>query len=188
MKSKTNQVEVSLEVINFLKSLEMDFAFFIDAKQAEKRGFSGTLNEALNKKGVPNLSLELPPIEFLAEGDFDNLTTKLTKAINDIGGKTEDRNRLPKLINTQITRSEKVGIFTPAVKPPLEVKKGEVLGTIFDPFTFEVIEIKSPKDGLLVVLKRKDFVRVGEFLLEIGWEVQPKLIYQAKRKGEKCAP
>lgn len=173
-----NSQGASVETLNFLKSLGMDFAFLIDTKQAERREFSGTLNEALNKEGIPNLSLELPPIEFLAESDLEILAGKVIRAINNIGKRANHEVKLPKLINTEIVRSERVGIFTPALKPPKEVKKGEVLGTIFDPFNLETIKIKSPRDGLLVVLKRKDFVRVGEFLFEIVREVKPKIVYK----------
>lgn len=163
-----------LATLNFLKSLKMNWAFWVDQKQAEQRGFRGTFNEALNQRGIPSLCLETPAIEFLSEKELESLSQKLIVAINRVGKKGEIEGRMPKLIQTKIIRSQRSGIFFPKLQPPVEVKRGTFLGTLFDPFNLETIDIQSPQDGLLVVLKRKDFVRVGEFLMEIGWEVRPK--------------
>lgn len=160
------------ETLGFLNKLAPDFAFFANTKQAAARGFSGTLNESLNQLGTPNLSLEMPGIEFLQESQIKNLAKSIVSAING-GGEKGKSIKAPKLINTEITRSGVAGVFTPKVFPPKTVKKGELLGEIFDPFQGKVLPVKSPKGGLLVVIKKKNFVRVGEFLFELGQEVEP---------------
>lgn len=163
------------ESLKFLGNLKSQFAFFVDAKQAEQRGFSGTLNESLNKLGTPNLGLEMPSIEFLNEKTIDQMVSSLITAINNVGSHNKSVLKLPKLINTKVTKSEQAGVFTPLLLPPCPITAGQKIGTLFDSFTGLTFSIKSPTNGLLVVVKRKNFVRVGEFLFEIGSVVKPAL-------------
>lgn len=176
--------QVSQQTLTALEIFEPEVVFLSNQKQAEKRGFSNTFNEALNKKGIDNLCLEMPAIDLFADQELDGLTQKLIAMVNSVGGVkktplfakvTGDKQKVIKLsskfINTEIVRSEKAGIFMPTVFPVTKIKKGDVLGALFSFFDGQEIEIKSPKDGLLIVIHRKDFVRVGEFLLEVGNKV-----------------
>jgi predicted deacylase len=160
--------KLTKKIEDFLKELEMGCAYFVSGEEANKRGFAGTLTEALHQKGIPSLSLEGPPIEFLSEDDLEKVTSQLIKAINRFGKEERSRAPMPVLLTTKIFKSERAGVFTPAVKPPAKIKKGEEVGKIFDPFLEEEISILTPSNGVLLICKRKDFVRVGEFLFEIG--------------------
>ena len=151
------------QALQFLSNLKTPFCFFVDTKQAEQRGFAGTLNESLNKLKTPNLGLEMPSIEFLNETQIENLADNLIFAINNVGKKSSAVIKLPTMLNTKILRSQKAGVFTPL----------QIAGKLFDPFTCSTELIKSPETGLLFIVKRKNFVRVGEFLLEIGQKVNP---------------
>jgi len=164
------------ESLKFLGNLKSQFAFFVDAKQAEQRGFNGTLNESLNKLGTPNLGLEMPSIEFLNEKTIDQMVNSLITAINNVHLNNKSVLKLPKLINTKVTKSERAGVFTPLILPPCPIKAGQKIGTLFDSFTGLTFSIKSPTSGLLVVVKRKNFVRVGEFLFEIGSRIKPAFL------------
>lgn len=161
--------------LGFLKDLSFPFIFFVDVWQAKQRGFSGTINDALNKLAIPNIGFEMPAMEFLNDKTIKNILQAFIRATNEFGKKPKINLKDFNFINTEVERSEIAGIFTPLVTPPAEVKKGMVLGNIFDLANAKKIPIKSPKSGLLVVIKRKNFVRVGEFLLEIGWKVKPRL-------------
>jgi predicted deacylase len=59
------------------------------------------------------------------------------------------------------------GYFEPAVDPePLyrEVKKGQVVGRVISPYTFEVLEtLVSPVDGLVYLMSRGNMVHPGEW-------------------------
>jgi predicted deacylase len=47
-------------------------------------------------------------------------------------------------------------------EPGLDVQKGDVLGTVFDPYTFEEIEtLRAPVDGILYITRRSGPVRAG---------------------------
>jgi predicted deacylase len=59
------------------------------------------------------------------------------------------------------------GYFEPALDPePLyrEVTKGQVVGRVISPHTFEVLEtLVSPVDGLVFLLSRGNMVHPGEW-------------------------
>lgn len=172
----TNQI--SQQTLNTLKVLDPEVVFLSDQKQAEKRGFSNTLNEALNKKSIDNLCLEMPAIDLFTDQEFDDLTQKLIAMVNSVGegqkikkSTNQQINQGLTFINTEIVRSKKAGIFMPTIFPITKIKKGDIVGTLFSFFDGQEIEIKTPKNGILLVIHRKDFVRVGEFLFEIGYEV-----------------
>ncbi|GAB3661806.1 succinylglutamate desuccinylase/aspartoacylase family protein [Echinicola sediminis] len=68
------------------------------------------------------------------------------------------------------TRAKISGIFTPIANPGEEVKKGQVLAKISDPYGQVKVPVKSSSNGFILGLNNSPVVNAGDALFHIGKE------------------
>jgi predicted deacylase len=139
--------------------------------ETEPYGGGGTCRGAAVDKGIPGI---VPEIGGESHFNPDHVTTAyrgLRNIMIDLGmipGKIE----LPKqqtvlkwiLDRDKISaKAPKGGVFLPRVKIGDQVKKGDILGVIYSPRTFEEIaSAKSPQDGAVFSIVENPIVVAGQ--------------------------
>jgi predicted deacylase len=72
--------------------------------------------------------------------------------------------------------ASKGGVFVPEVNMGDDVKKGDTIGIIYSPRTFETIEeLKAPQDGYIFTIREDPIAHAGDALIAV-----PKLLERIK--------
>lgn len=66
-----------------------------------------------------------------------------------------------------VTHAPVAGFFRAAVQLLDEVRRGQVLGTLHDPFGAALAEITAPEDGVVILLRRLQRANVGDGLVHL---------------------
>ena len=66
-----------------------------------------------------------------------------------------------------VTNAPVAGFFRAAVQLLDEVRRGQVLGTLHDPFGAALAEITAPEDGVVILLRRLQRANVGDGLVHL---------------------
>jgi uncharacterized protein len=66
------------------------------------------------------------------------------------------------------TRAKDSGIFTSAVNLGDEVKKGQILARVSDPYGQLKVPVKCPRNGFVIGLNNNPVVNVGDALIHVG--------------------
>ncbi len=72
------------------------------------------------------------------------------------------------IVESAWTRARVSGIFTPAVLPGDQVKRGQILAKISDPYGQVKVPVKSNANGYIVGLNNSPVVNAGDALIHIG--------------------
>lgn len=116
---------------------------------------SGPMVGAATRKGIPAMITELGLIPWIEEGPLtDNVkgVENVMKYIKMIEGIPERLETVPFFIANVWTKilAPTGGICIPKIKPEDKVSKGDVLATIYNPYTTkEVAQVKSPVSGYI---------------------------------------
>ena len=142
----------------------------------------GTFNAALDRAGVANITIE-------CGGHNEYAANKIAAVYDAVCSILAELNlvekSLTKTLSTPVYRFEKrnkifssaCGLFKPEKELGGKLKQGEVIGHIADASNLaEVIEVKSPLDGVLQVLTAGHIVWEGDVVAEIVPETDLCLI------------
>jgi predicted deacylase len=160
------------------RSEEMAKLFGAPILYAETEDYGGrkTLRAQCVDNGIPAIVPELG-----GHGKFDEDIIQMTYRglrnilveLGIIEGRTELPEKQVKLEwkadpKTNVSRANQGGIFIPEVKLGDVVKKGERLGYIYSPRTFETLEqILAPQDGYIFTIRQNPVVHQGDNLVSV---------------------
>jgi len=168
-KTKSKADEVSKK---FVADMGFNTTYIVDSKESVKRGFLGTMGQTALERNIAYACVEMPFPDILEETDIDFLATGIIKATNSLDLSMTNRKKVKlKEIKTNLVRSRMCGMFTPTKTPQRKIEQGEKVGEIFDPYKLKTIIVESEFKGKLLVIKRRGFVRIGEFLYEVAYKV-----------------
>lgn len=121
-------------------------------------------------EGGESLRMDLPAIE---EGI--NGTLRLMKHLNMIDWAPEPKAESKIVWNSSWIRARTAGIFHPQVQAGDLIHKGQIVGSITDPFGEFHEQIKSPVTGYVVGLNNNPVVNAGDALMHMGMDDRCRL-------------
>lgn len=135
------------------------------------RGATGTLRRVASDAGIPAVTFELGEPQTLQPEHVDFGVLAVDTLIDKLG--MMDRFRLwsekqPVFYASRWVRSDQGGILITAVKLGATVKEGDVLGTVTNPLSNEVIQVRSPFIGRVLGMALSQFVLPGFAAFHIG--------------------
>lgn len=151
--------------------LGVDFIWIHDAATV----LEATLAHSLNSTGTPCLVVEMGVGMRINHSLGNNLVDGIFNMLHDMGMWSEevDRSNLAKGIisegdSVSFLNAEKSGIFLTELKTSTIVEEGELIGTIVNPLTGEILEsVLSPVYGYLFTLRAYPVVYEGSLLARI---------------------
>jgi len=137
------------------------------------RGPKGSLRRESLDAGVPAVIYEAgEPLRF-QEVKITEGGQGVRNVMVDLGMIAGEANRRPSEVYRKtrwVRAGDATGVFFPSVKAGQAVRKGEVLGTVTDPQTDEVEEIRAPRDGRVIGMAVPQFVLPGYGLFNLGFD------------------
>lgn len=137
------------------KTVELAKAFGLGIIMKVPLGAGAPMAGAATRKGIPAMLSELGQVPLLEEGPLaDNVkgVKNVMKYLKMIEGGPERLETIPLVITDVWTKilTPTGGMCIPKVKLEDKVSKGDVLATIYDPYTTEeVAQVKSPVSGYI---------------------------------------
>ena len=134
-------------------------------------GAEGTLRHAAVAAGIPAVTLEAGEpmrvhnehVEHSVKGIFTLLDTLGMYNRRSLWGNPE-----PVYYTATWLRSDVGGILSSQARLGRRVKAGDLLGTVTDPITNEVSEVRSPHDGRIIGMALDQFVMPGFAVYHVG--------------------
>ncbi|MDE6312443.1 MAG: succinylglutamate desuccinylase/aspartoacylase family protein [Lachnospiraceae bacterium] len=160
----------SEKLVPLAKKMNIDYIWVHSAATV----LESTLAHSLNSVGTPTLVVEMGVGMRLTEEYTHQLVDGLLYIMRDMGiwsGKVIDKPKKPIVSQdgkVSFFNAKAAGVFMPKVKHCDMVKAGDVLGSIVNPLTAEVVdEMKSPCDGLIFTLREYPVVDEGSLIARI---------------------
>jgi hypothetical protein len=137
------------------------------------RGPKGSLRRALLDAGVPAVIYEAgEPLRFeepvIADGVRGVRNVMAGLGMIQVSGERSHSQVYRK--SSWVRAGDGIGVFLTERKPGDSVKKGDVLGTVTDPTTENVVTIAAPRDGRVIGMAVPQFVLPGYGLFHIGYD------------------
>ena len=137
-------------------------------------GARGTLRYAATAAGIPAVTLEAgEPLRVDDEAVADSV--RAINALIHALGMTKKRTRVgnpePVYYTTIWLRADGGGILSSQTKLGEKVSTGDLLGTVTDPITNKMTEIRAPKDGRILGMAVNQFVIPGFAVYHLGLPV-----------------
>lgn len=137
-------------------------------------GARGTLRYAATAAGIPAVTLEAgEPLRVDDDAVADSV--RAVNALIHALGMTKKRTRVgspePVYYTTTWLRADGGGILSSQTRLGKKVSSGELLGTVTDPITNKVTEIRSPRDGRILGMAVNQFVIPGFAVYHLGLPV-----------------
>ena len=134
-------------------------------------GAEGTLRHAATAAGIPAVTLEAgeplrideESVKHSVKGIFTLLDTMGMYDRRSLWGNPE-----PVYYTATWLRSDVGGILVSSTKLGRKVEEGELLGTVTDPITNEMSEVRSPVTGRVIGMALNQFVMPGYAVYHIG--------------------
>lgn len=157
------------------RTLGPDLIWQINLKLKGDRGFAGALSTELIKKGIPTLSIEMPPLTFLKARQLGRIVKGILAvlALFKMIKPSKRQNKINKIpvFTIKTFYADQSGLFEPFEKPLSRIKKGQKIGLITSVIDFSEKQIASPINGQLISIKNKDFIRTGNKIFSIGKQI-----------------
>jgi predicted deacylase len=99
-----------------------------------------------------------------------NGTLRLMRHLKMIDWAPDPKEENKIIWNSSWARAHQAGLFQSTIKCGEQVQKGQVVGTITDPFGEFKEQIKSPSEGYVIGLNNHPVVNAGDALLHIGMD------------------
>jgi predicted deacylase len=167
---RTNVAQIRVDV-DEPKSLELAESFGVGVIIAGA-GPSGSLRREAVRAGLAAIIYESGPPYVFVEKEIENGTRGVLNVMDHLGmyatpGKKPHAQTLARSSWLRVPRG-KGGIYLSAVRLGDSVKVGDLLGTIADPVTDEVYEIRAQRAGVVVGAALPQVVLSGYGLFHIG--------------------
>ncbi len=135
------------------------------------RGAAGTLRRVASEAGIPTVTFELGEPQTLQPEHVDFGVLAIDTLIDKLGMMDRLRHwseKQPVFYASRWVRSDQGGILLTAVKLGGIVKQGDILGTVTNPISNEVMQVRSPFDGRVIGMALNQFVLPGFAAFHIG--------------------
>ncbi|MFC4552060.1 MULTISPECIES: succinylglutamate desuccinylase/aspartoacylase family protein [Halorussus] len=147
-----------------------------DAEWAD-RAFDGKLRVTAAREDIPTITPELAHNKQFVESAVETGVTGVLNVLRHLGALADDPepNGTPTLARNHLGRvtTDDAGLFRadPDRAVGQRVEAGDRLGTVYDPTTFETLQIvEADRDGILYALTREATVTGGEKLANVALE------------------
>lgn len=170
--SKPYPIYMSQDSKPVIEVLDFKYNYCIDATLGENSVFFGTLNDALVKKGVKEVTIECGSHDNFDQESVDVVFEAIKRLIDTMCLKKKSPKSKE---NVQYQFDKVVTLFSPMscfanyiVSPHTQVKKGQKLATFFPSNNLvEKIDYLAPFDGLVFELPRTHILWEGDELFKI---------------------
>ncbi len=138
---------------------------------------SKTIRESINKKGKKMLLFEGGKTNSIEEMIVEEGINGVKRFLSHLGMRqfkidiSKDRNPVY-LTESKWMRSPNSGMFQATVKNGANVKKGEVIGIVTDPYGNFEKKVKASATGYIICLNESPVVYKGDAIFHIGTELQ----------------
>jgi len=170
-------VQMADKLVPFAEMLNIDFVWVHDAATV----LESTLAHSLNVIGTPTLVVEMGIGMRITRAYGDQLIEGIINLMQNMGmwsGAVSDEISTPQLSTKGevcFINAETSGIIIPTISHSVDVKKGDLLCQIVDPFEGTVLEdVLSPVDGLVFTLRTYPVVYEGSLIARIFSKKCPK--------------
>lgn len=134
-----------------------------------------TLAYSLNDIGTPTLVVEMGVGMRITKSYGDQLVDGILNTMKELGMWTGEVNKVRESIvsydedfEVNFINASSAGVFIPATKHWVKLKKGDYVGDIVDPLTGEILDkITSPCDGILFTLREYPICDEGSLIARI---------------------
>ncbi|BDQ33385.1 succinylglutamate desuccinylase/aspartoacylase family protein [Pseudodesulfovibrio portus] len=138
-------------------------------------GTEGTLRHSAETHGVKMLLYEAGTALCFDEFSIRAGVRGIVSVMEHLGMLTKRKTTRPKKkVSLQVAhdrtwiRASASGLFRAKAKMGQRVRKGEVLGSIHDPFSHESVDILSPKNGMVIGTQSLPSVHKGDAIMHIA--------------------
>jgi len=163
-------IQTATKLVPYAQMLNIDFVWVHDAATV----LESTLAHSLNVIGTPTLVVEMGIGMRITREYGDRLIDGIINMMHNMGmwsGPVSHQICTPQLSTTgEVTfmNAETSGIIIPTVSHSVDVKKGDLLCQIVDPFEGVVLEnVLSPVDGVIFTLRTYPVVYEGSLIARI---------------------
>lgn len=135
------------------------------------QGAPGTLRRVASDAGIPSVTFELGEPQTLQPEHVDFGVLAVDTLIDKLGMLSRSRlwaERQPVFYASRWVRSDLGGILITNVKLGAKVKEGDVLGTVTNPLSNDVMQVRSPFHGRVLGMALSQFVLPGFAAFHIG--------------------
>jgi len=136
-----------------------------------QRGAGGTLRRAAGDAGITAVTFELGEPQTLQVEHVDFGVLAIETLIDKLGMMDRMRRwsqKQPVFYASRWVRSDQGGILLSSVRLGAKVKEGDILGTVTNPLSNDVIQVRSPFDGRVIGMALNQFVLPGFAAFHIG--------------------
>jgi hypothetical protein len=145
--------------------------FFGATSVLHQLGAAGTLRRAAGEAGIPAVTFELGEPQTLQVEHVDFGVLAIETLIDKLGMMDRMRHwseKQPVFYASRWVRSDQGGILLTSVRLGAKVKEGDILGTVTNPLSNEVMQVRSPFDGRVIGMALNQFVLPGFAAFHIG--------------------
>lgn len=172
---ETPQVRINVlnedSLVPAAKQLGIEFIWIHDAATV----LEATLAHSLNSTGTPCLVVELGVGQRINHGMCRELVAGIFNLMREMGvwhGPATKRSfPEPKVCKGDVVsflNADTSGVFLTELRTGVNVKKGDILGTIVDPLAGKVLsEVRTPTDGFLFTIRAYPIVYEGSLMARI---------------------
>lgn len=135
------------------------------------RGATGTLRRVASDTGIPAVTFELGEPQTLQPEHVDFGVLAVETLIDKLGMINRSRlwsEKQPVFYASRWVRSDQGGILITNVKLGAKVREGDVLGTVTNPLSNDVMQVRSPFEGRVLGMALSQFVLPGFAAFHIG--------------------
>lgn len=138
------------------------------------KGFHTVIDESMHQKGVVEICIMLGGLaDFRRKEQYVNQAIRgamnVMKRLGMVEGEVEKPGYRTRILDTQEVSNRLGGIWYTDKEFDQEVEEGEVVATISDPYTAEVLEeIRSPITGIITSMWCNPVVKPAERVLGVG--------------------
>ena len=172
---ETPQVRINVlnedSLVPAAKRLGIEFIWIHDAATV----LEATLAHSLNSTGTPCLVVELGVGQRINHGMCRELVAGIFNLMREMGvwhgPATKQSFPEPKVCKGDVVsflNADTSGVFLTELRTGVNVKKGDILGTIVDPLAGKVLsEVRTPTDGFLFTIRAYPIVYEGSLMARI---------------------
>jgi hypothetical protein len=134
-------------------------------------GATGTLRRVASESGIPTVTFELGEPRTLQPEHVDFGVLAIDTLIGKLGMLNRSRlwaEKQPVFYASRWVRSDQGGILITNVKLGAKVREGDVLGTVTNPLSNEVMQVRSPFGGRVLGMALNQFVLPGFAAFHVG--------------------
>lgn len=136
-------------------------------KPGNEKDFSTALGPLLTQKGIENFAVEMNKIQhFMDTKRVLQGFKSIFRRLGMLDGKHCKGN--PKKFARQAVTATRSGIFLPKKTPSEKINKGDAIGEIISLKDLSAEEVRAPKDGVLMQVRRQSVVKTGDDIFAIG--------------------